>query len=156
MSEYIFVHLLDKQSIGANLGNHIPLHMTVLHWFKSQLKPNELIDITTSALLPIGIIAVKATYEDMFGPNNDIPVMRLNIDPKLVDLHLNLLQAMQDHGSKINDRWSGELDWNPHVSHKPDLRLYPGDEVLINDIDLICRPNKNGNRTILHRFLLNN
>ncbi len=34
MSEYIFVHLLDKKPVGSELGRSMPLHMTILHWFE--------------------------------------------------------------------------------------------------------------------------
>lgn len=153
MSEFIHVHLIDKRPVGTNLEKSIPLHMTVLHWFESEHTPERIIDETNAALGFLGEIATKAIEEDLFGPNSDVPVMRLEKNSQLTELHTTLLQAMSDLGVTFDSRWTGESHWNPHVTHKPD-RLYSGDEVNVTDIDLITRPHKNGDRTILHRFEL--
>lgn len=154
MSEFIHVHLIDKKPVATNLEKSIPLHMTILHWFESDHNSERIIDETHAALSFLGEIATKAMEEDLFGPNSDVPVMRLEKNPQLTELHTTLLQAMSNLGATFDSRWTGESRWNPHVTHKPDNRLNIGDEIDVDDIDLITRPHKNGDRTILHRFEL--
>lgn len=154
MSEYIFVHLIDKQPVGSELGQSIPLHMTLLHWFESNNQPEVIIEAANLALKSIGRIATTTTQEDLFGPEQDIPVVRLDRKPELLHLHSELLSAMEDVGATFDERWTGIENWNPHVTNKPDTRFYPGDEIFVNDIDLITRSRKNKHRKILHRFEL--
>lgn len=154
MREFIHVHLIDKQPVGTNLGRHIPLHMTVLHWFESRCDIHEIVESTEIALNRLGPIVVSATKEDLFGPDNDVPVMRLERDSRLLQLHMNLKRGMEDLGAEFDTKWTGEARWNPHVSHKEDSRLLPGDQVRIDDIDLITRTGKDGDRMILRRFQL--
>lgn len=155
MSEFIFVHLIDKKPVGSGLGPSIPLHMTALRWFECDRPEQEIIDSAELALQSIGKIIARATEEDMFGSDKDVPVVRLDTTPGLLNLHDTLLQAMQGIEARMNERWTGKDEWNPHVSHKPAARLHPGDEVVIDDIDLIVRSAKTGNRMILHRSNLN-
>ena len=128
--------------------------MTILHWFESECEPHEIAEKTELALRAIGPVVVKATTEDLFGPNHDIPVTRLAKDPSLVQLHSNIKNAMEELGTVFDSRWTGETRWNLHVTHKPDNRLYSGNTVHVTDIDLITRPHKDGDRTILQRFEL--
>lgn len=154
MTEFIHVHLIDKRPVGSNLGHHIPLHMTVLHWFQSERDPQEIIERTKSALASLPKISVNATTDDLFGPDRNIPVMKLSKTEAIVQLHQTLKDAMEELGAKFDQRWTGALKWSPHVTHKQDKRLYPRDQVVIGDIDLITRSSKNGNRIILQRFRL--
>jgi len=154
MSEFIFVHLIDKRPVGTELGEHIPLHTTILHWFEVTKGAAEIIAKADATLQPIGRLATKATYEDLFGPDKDIPVMRLEKTPGLIDLHLALKAAMEGMGATFDERWTGSDKWNPHVTHKLDKRLQPSDVVEVGDIDLITRPDPDGSRRILHRFEL--
>ena len=152
MSELILVHLIEKRPMGSELGKIIPLHMTALHWFETALSPNEVAKIVQETLHTIGAMKVRTTTEDMFGPDKDVPVMRLERTPELLHLHVALVAAMQQVGAKFDERWTGEQNWNPHVTHKLGTRLYPDEEVFIRDIDLISRPSEHESRRIEYRF----
>lgn len=154
MSEFIFVHLIDKRPVDTTLGRHIPLHMTILHWFESDHEVEEIVERTNAAVSSLAPIAIKATVEDLFGPDNNITVMKLNKDPRLVELHTTLMNAMEELGTTFDGRWTGASNWNPHVTNKQYMRLQPDDTVLVNDIDLITRKYKEGDRAILQRFIL--
>lgn len=154
MSDFIFVHLIDKSPVGTELGRSIPLHMTALRWFESDRPQQEIVDATELALQSIGKIVATATCKDMFGADEDVPVMRLGMTNKLSLLHNVLRAAMEGIGATMNERWTGDQQWSPHVSDKPGQQLQIGEEVTIADVDLITRSIETGNRTILHRFNL--
>ena len=148
--EYIIVHRIDKSTL---LDEHIPLHMTALHWFVSDREQDEIISAFRSALRDTATVITHANREDMFGPEHDIPVTRLERTPELLSLHLALEAAFRHLGAKLEERWVGEKNWNPHVTHQPEGRLFSGDEVHITDLDLITK-RANGMRELVARGTL--
>lgn len=155
MSEYIFVNLIDKQTVGSDLGQSIPFHMTALHWFETERSAEDIINAADFALRSLSRVLVHITEEDKFGPDKDIPVMRLEKTPEILRLHCSLLETMEDLEVTLDKRWVGSSRWNPHVTIKPNRKLSVGDVVEIQDIDLISRSEETGNRKIIHRFKLN-
>jgi hypothetical protein len=152
MNEYIFVHLIEKEPVGSNLGKTIPLHMTALHWFEVDRTADEVNQQAKLALRGLLRLATIAEDEDMFDPDEDVPVMRLVRTPELLDLHLRLLKSMRGLGATFDNRWVGPENWSPHVTHKAESKLSPNDPVIVDDIDLISRVDKNADRIILNRI----
>ena len=134
--EYIFVHQIDKRT---PLDTHIPLHMTALHWFEAEVEPGEMIRMTQFFAKKQESLSTRASKEDLFGQNKDIPVMRLERTAELLDLHIALLGLVRSCGARLDEQWVGESNWNPHVTHQPEARLYAGDEVMVDSLDLITR-----------------
>lgn len=152
MSEYIFVNLIDKHPVGSETGHSIPLHITLLHWFEFERNPEEIIDAAQTALRSIGRITTTATVEDLFGRDGDTPAMRVDRKPELAKLHTALLGTVNRIGGTLDTKWTGRHIWNPHATHRKGNRLHPCDEVVIDDVDLITRESRHGERKILHRF----
>lgn len=154
MVEYIFVHLIDKKPVGSNVGSSIPLHMTILSWFEVNLTEAALIKIVEGQLSSATPAITKASEVALFGPSNDIPVTQMTRTPELVRLHTTLLDLMRQNGAQFDMNWNGPDNWNPHVSDKPNMKLPAGSEIIVDDIDLVFRTDKNSDRTLLHRFNL--
>jgi hypothetical protein len=154
MHRLIVVHSIDKEPVGANLGDSIPLHMTMLHWFVSGRQVQEIDGTIPKIASGIGSLTVAATQEDLFGPNRDVPVMRIERTQRLLGIHLLLADAMRDLGCKLEERWTGEANWNPHVTHKPGRQLQPGDTLTVDSLDLIRMEQATKNRIILARYPL--
>ena len=133
---YIFVHRLDKTS---PVNTKIPLHLTLLHWFKTEDTPDKLVTDLGKTAQNFEPIKTYATEEAVFGSDDNIPVMRLERTPGLLQLHLALIGLAKSCGAEFDERWVGEANWNPHVTHKSDKRLEVGDKVVIDEIDLIKR-----------------
>ena len=147
MSEsFIIVHQIDKRT---PLGEYIPLHMTALPWFEADSQELVVAKLGDFVLSQDAVLT-KAVEEDMFGPNLDIPVMRLDRSPALLGLHMGLLALAKAQGWQV-ELWAGEDGWNPHVTHQPEARLGVGDEVYINNLDLIRR-RSDGNKEFIRRF----
>ena len=153
MSEYIYVHLIDKRAIGTSLKS-IPLHMTVLHWFETDQTREVVVSRAKAALNGLKKVTTHATHEDMFGAQRDIPVMRLERNIGLLNLHTALLGAMEDLGASFDRRWTGSNNYSQHVTHKLGGRLAAGEFVVVGDVDVISRDTPNSERVILDRFVL--
>lgn len=134
--EFIIVSRIDKKT---PLDRHIPLHMTALPWFVSGLAPEHVVrelKVVGQSLRPV---TTRATDEALFGPEQDIPVVRLERTPELLSLHLGLVALMRNVEGELDTRWVGADNWNPHVTHQPESRLHSGDIVQITDLDLITK-----------------
>lgn len=154
MFEYIFVHSIDKRPVGSNVGLSIPLHMTLVPWFKTPMAPQYLISKVKPAIESLASVTTTTTHEDLFGPNIDIPVMRLQKTQTLVDLHQALLDIVINTGGQLDTKWTGPDKWQPHVTHKPDRRMLAGEKLSVDAIDLLNRAGRNSGRLLLHRFSL--
>lgn len=126
MKEYILVHLIDKRPVGTNVGKSIPLHLTVVPWFEFGGSLDDLMSIIETKLSKLEPMEVVAETEDFFGPKKNVAVMKLRNDPKLLDLHKNMLNTLEQLGVKVKSRWIGEGGWSPHVTHKQGSRLHQG------------------------------
>lgn len=136
MPEIIHIHLIDKQAVGKNIGQHIPLHMTVLPWSHYDRSADEVIRHSKRSLRTIGTIATTATQPDLFGPHNDIPVIRLDKTATLETLHMRLKHDMEQSGAYFGPRWTG-ADWSPHVTNGDNRSLKAGEVVCIDSIDIM-------------------
>ncbi len=148
--EYIVVHRIDKDT---PLDEHIPLHMTALHWFEFDQEPGVITEQLRQVAADQSPVTTYARHEDLFGPDNTIPVMRLERTPELLKLHTALEAAMRQVGVTFEERWVGEKNWNPHVTHQPEGRLQRGSEVTITDLDLIIK-REDGMRELISRVAL--
>lgn len=144
-TDYIFVHLIDRDTEPSTF---IPLHMTALHWFQSDKQPVELAALLEKFTSDRQAVHTLAIEEAMFGPDKNIPVVRLERTPQLLDIHLDLLALVDSIGGRLDKRWTGEERWNPHVTHRPEARLQVGDEVIIDDISLFMR-SRDGRRQLI-------
>lgn len=134
--EHIFVSRIDK---STPLTHSIPLHMTALHWFETDTDQDTIASGLREVAKVRQAITARAIAEDMFGPDKDVPVVRLERTPELLDLHLSLLALAKQVGGRLDERWVGVDKWNPHVTHQLERRLYIGDTVSLDDIDLITK-----------------
>ena len=148
--EYIIVHRIDKTT---PLDKHIPLHMTLIHWFEFDGGDEKLIEALRNAVGGRSPISTHATKKALFGIIPVIPVMRLERTKELLDLHLALEAMARSLNAMLEERWIGEKNWNPHVTHQPEGRLQSGNEVNITDLDLITK-RSDGMREFVARVYL--
>lgn len=143
---YIFVHRIDT---GSPFESRIPLHVTLLHWFESNAPVKKITEGAREVLQVTRPMTTYATEEDLFGPDLDIPVMRLARTQEMLDLHIALLGFVKNiKGTLLGAQWTGSDAWNPHVTHALETRLSVGDVVEIDSIDLIAG-HADGSRTLI-------
>lgn len=104
----------------------LPLHCTVVHWFRSDKAPAEITkaiaDIVT-ATPPLELVSGKP---DMFGREKDVPVNRLVNDDKLLAFHKQLHAALTEIGIvDVEPQWTGD-GFNMHVTRQRSGRFEEG------------------------------
>ncbi len=148
MSELILVQFLEDKNQHEFHGQ-LPLHCTLLHWFETNASNQDVADSIVSATQQLGSFTTTAILRDLFGPNNDIPVTRLERTPKLHKLHLTLMDVvLSELDGKVDTRWSGTV-WNPHVSDANSSQLTVGEEISIDTISIIERINRNSPKLLI-------
>lgn len=71
----------------------------------------------------------------------------------LLYLHITLLELVEEMGGVLDRRWTGEDNWNPHVTHTEQTMLQVGDTVCVDDVDLIAG-DASGRRTLIETVRL--
>lgn len=104
----------------------LPLHCTVVHWFRSELAPADILKAVTpivEATKPVELISGAA---DMFGEDNDVPVNRLTDDEKAMELHKSLHTALKNIGVvDVAPKWTQD-GFNMHVTRQRSGRFEEG------------------------------
>lgn len=119
--EYLVAFSIGAMPQGQiySAGTSLPLHCTMMHWFR--LSPElpledletKLAELAKNASGPLELI----THEHrLFGPHNDVPVWTLKRPEEELLMHTRLLVFLARHNSLPSElRWVG-AGWNPHVS----------------------------------------
>jgi len=147
MAEYLFANFIEEPKTDQISGS-LPLHLTLLHWFETTHTPPEVSSAITPIITSLGVISTYASQEDLFGPNNDVPVVRLHRSPQLLELHLGLIAAVQPLGVCFDDRWIGSK-WNPHVTNTVHSKLNVGQPVEIGNVSIVYRAKKGDPKSII-------
>jgi 2'-5' RNA ligase len=104
----------------------LPLHCTVVHWFRSEKSPADILKAITqqvTATPPLELISGPA---DLFGKEKDVPVNRLLEDERLMEFHKSLHSTLQSIGViDVEPMWSGD-GFNMHVTRQRSGRFEEG------------------------------
>lgn len=104
----------------------LPLHCTVVHWFRSEKPPAEIVKAVTPVATRTAPLELISGEPDMFGIDKDVPVNRLIDDEKLMAFHKQLHAALKAVG--ITDTvplWTGD-GFNMHVTRQRSGRFEQG------------------------------
>ena len=122
-SEYLIVLPIDPIPLGARYakGERLPLHCTVMHWFKSETQffgvvPWEVVRQRKDLCVGTEGIQLVSGAKENFGVNGEVVVNVLERNPILNVLHTLLLVHLVAH-----DFWPQKLQWvgagyRPHVT----------------------------------------
>lgn len=107
----------------------LPLHCTVVHWFRSDRSPAEILRAVTgiaNTQTPVNIMSGKPA---LFGADKDVPVNLLENDQVIRELHHALRQAIKPLGvEEVQPQWSG-TGYIPHVTRQSSGRFEQGRSV---------------------------
>lgn len=104
----------------------LPLHCTVVHWFRSDKSPADIAKAITPIVIATPAIELVSGEPAMFGQKKDVPVNRLENDESILDLHKKLHHTLQNIGIKdAVPMWTGD-GFNPHVTRQRSGRFEQG------------------------------
>ena len=124
---YAYLLALEIEPVEVNkVYTALPLHCTVVHWFRSELNPAVIIKTVgpiVKATTPLELISGKP---DMFGEDKDVPVNRLEDDHQIMQLHKSLHAALKAIGIEdVVPKWTGD-GFNTHVTRQRSGRFEEG------------------------------
>lgn len=119
----------------------LPRHVTVWQYFDlPDIRENEFIADIGNAVEAFAPFEIEGEKEDMFGPNNDVPVRRVRMIGKgatLITLHTVFGVVIQEHEAFIrNPEWAYE-NYNPHITYKDGRALEEGERATLGTVELI-------------------
>lgn len=123
VSTYMMMHDLEGFRTGS-LNSEWPMHFTVVPFFTVEPENSEAVheavsDVVSHAKqfhVSLGEIA-------MFGPENNIPVIKLELINELKDLHHRLMRGVGDAGGQFIDTTYANQNYAPHITLKAGKRL---------------------------------
>lgn len=127
MSMHAYLLALEIEPVEVNrVYVALPLHCTVVHWFRSEKPPAEIIRAINSIVAdtsPVELISGKA---DQFGENKDVPVNLIENDETILVLHKTLHMALQRIGVvDVVPKWTQD-GFIPHVTRQRSGRFEEG------------------------------
>ena len=104
----------------------LPLHCTVVHWFRSDKSPAEILKTITPIVTDTAPLELISGKPDMFGEDKDVPVNRLEHDEPIMNLHRELHATLQRIGTiDVVPKWTGD-GFNTHVTRQRSGRFEEG------------------------------
>lgn len=104
----------------------LPLHCKVVHWFRSEKPPADIIKAITGIVTATPPLELISGAEDMFGKDKDVPVNRLVDDELLMQLHKALHKTLQAIGvADVEPAWTGD-GFTMHVTRQRSGRFEQG------------------------------
>lgn len=104
----------------------LPLHCTVVHWFRSEKSPAEIVKAVTPIALDTPPLELVSGEEALFGFEKDVPVNLLVDDEQLMAFHKHLHAALQKVGiTDVVPMWTGD-GFNMHVTRQRSGRFEQG------------------------------
>ncbi len=152
---YLVAHMITPMTADEK-APPLPLHMTLVHWFETNIPQTQLQKAVASSIETKAPVTVQIGPEALFGLSKDIRVNRVNRNNSIMHLHETLLDALKKHHVRhTNPQWT-RAGWNPHVTHQPTGRLYEGDSFTVDSVSLICSNDYiAGKRLLLATYPLN-
>ncbi len=152
MPKYGIATLLESQPASYEFkADNTPLHLTHVDSFNIDLDADTLAAKLSEQLTNISVFTVKATRDEMLGPNKDIPVTTLELNDQLAELHSLIMQALKDENAILKNPNFHNEGFHPHISIYGKRRVRVGEQILIKDICIGSKLTEDENPT--HKIL---
>lgn len=117
--------------------NDWPLHITHIDTVEVPLSATEVKLLLERALSFITPIMTRASADEMFGPNKDILVTRLELTPELARLHNTIVSALEARQAKFKRPFLLKENYRPHVTVHSRERVKIGDVITVDSLSII-------------------
>jgi len=138
MAKYVIVKMLKNQAIGSTFNSgQWPLHITIIPNFEIDWDFNRLELEIERIVKPCKQIITVATARDLFGPNKDIPVTRLELKPKLAEIHNTIVEFLESNGAKFELPIILKDNYRPHVTVQEGAYVNIGENLNIDELCIV-------------------
>ncbi|MDP1688928.1 MAG: hypothetical protein Q8L47_02250 [bacterium] len=134
----VYLFLLPIAEMGEEtIYSSLPLHCTLMPWFKVNATPEELVKKVSPVFKQCGFIKLVSTAPAFFGKKKDIQVHKLAPNPPLKNLHLDLWKILNKIGVEYIDTSYIANNYIPHVTTKGRSAFRSGRRHTINSVSLV-------------------
>lgn len=134
----------------------LPLHCTVVHWFRSDKSPAEIIQAVRPIIEITSPLEIVGGKPDMFGEEKDVPVNRLQDDAQVLQLHKTLHDTLRKLDViDVVPKWTQD-GFNTHVTRQRSGRFEIGRKHLATKLYLLeaMVPEQLQQKKVINRFYL--
>ena len=131
--KYLIVLEIDEVQEDATMQT-LPLHSTLMHWVTVPGGAGDLVAASqrfSELQSPFEISGGKA---DLYGPNNDRPVNRIDNAQDVISVHKRLFTYLEEIGAEHQVPEWGFDGYSPHVSETEGKRFGPGENFMVDHI----------------------
>ena len=144
--KWAIISLLEDAKEGDEFYyTDFPLHVTLAGVFAVDKKGQQLASELAELLHNQHPVEIEADEKDMFGPKQDIPVMKVRKTSALMDLYKLIHEWLEDSGARYNaPQYQGE-GYLPHSTFQKSGSLAQGEKRTLRSVSLIdLYPNNDG------------
>lgn len=135
MHAYLLALEIEPVEVGR-VYVALPLHCTIMHWFRSERSPADILKAITPVIDAQEPFTLESGTAAMFGLEKDVPVNQIANETEVRVLHEKLLEALKPYISEdIAPQWRGN-GYSPHVTRQRSGRFEEGRKVLVNRLYL--------------------
>lgn len=144
--KWAIVSLLEDVEEGSEFYfTDFPLHVTLAGVFSTPADKDQLVHGLAGLLRKQSLIEIEADEADFFGPNEDIPVMRIKQSGELKKLHLQIHDWLTSLHVEYNSPQYQGSGYHPHCTVQRDTSLSLGEQRVLTSVSLIdLFPNNDG------------
>lgn len=146
--KWAIIALLEDHQEGSEFHyTDTPLHVTLAGIFKIDKSGSELSAELAELLTGQPPVEIEASKRDMFGPDKDIPVMKIKKTPDLMALHQQIDEWLQHSGAVYNSPEYQGQGYLPHSTFQKSTSLSEGEKRILSSISLVdLYPDSDGYR----------
>ena len=123
MRKYFFAIEIGPVEKGK-LYFHVPLHCTIMHWFRVDLTPEQVMEVAALALEGLDSVELVSDAFALFGRSRDIPVHSIVASEALMTLHTKLFAALNGVGVEYAEPEYVGNGYRPHSTTQEE-RSFP-------------------------------
>lgn len=136
--KYTIVQFFDAIDEGYEYSSDSwPLHSTVVDTFAIDWSVDEMAERLKDTLKNHATANSEAEDDQFFGENGQVQVVLLNRSNSLVELHQDVLSALEGGGLKLNDPQFARDGFLPHATVQKHARLNKGDKVQFTALSIV-------------------
>ena len=136
--KYTIVQFFDDIDEGYEYSSDSwPLHSTIVDTFAIDWSVDEMTSRLKDTLKNHATADSVAEDDRFFGDQGQVQVVLLNRSNSLVELHQDVLTALEDGGLKLNDPQFARDGFLPHATVQKHARLKKGDRVQFTALSIV-------------------
>lgn len=140
MGKYGIATIFEDLEVGFEFSqDNIPLHLTHIDSFQIELGTDELTSLLSQALLQQAQFEIKATKDAYYGPDKNILVTEIELNPALLHLHSLIMKTLTENNATFKNPLFQNDGYSPHISAYGTRRVHSGDILTVEGLSIASK-----------------